>query len=104
MPANAPLPVPTAPLLQWVLANPEAAAEIVRTVNLLVGLEVVFTTPNATRGRDALVKSALNYQLSLPLKYPGGVPSRLSTAATLAEVITAVNALIDGERQIQVAG
>lgn len=94
MPKNAPIPVPSGPLLQWVIQNPKAAAAAIEAINKLIAIQVQLVQV----GQLAVVKfplrdTAENFLLPLPLvgPLPWGTPTGTVSRATFdtATVTTA---------------
>ena len=121
MAKNSPIPVPDDGALAWAIANPNAAADAVRSLNLLLGLQVRLTRAglSSLNQQESLLKSPEVIQLALPLFWAAGVPSNVasltSTTASagytqaemqavmdsVVSLIAAVNAILTGERGVQ---
>lgn len=71
MATNTPIPLPTGSLLEWVVEQPAAAVEAIKTLNKLATLELSLVAPgSANQGRRALRPSPETYLLALPLRFP----------------------------------
>lgn len=103
MPSTAPLSIPTAPLLAWLSNNPDEAADLVRAVNLLLGLQVKLVRAGVVslNQQESLMIGGESILMSLPLLWANGVPSDVAAGAVLADVIAKVNLILAGERSVQ---
>lgn len=103
MPKNSPIPVPRGNLVAWTIASPDAAAQAIESLNLLLALQIKLIPAGlfSLNQQQSLLASEQNIIANLPLLWPAGVPADLAGGATLAEVIAMVNRILAGERAVQ---
>lgn len=121
MAKDSPIPLPKpGDALGWVLENPEAAAQAVQLLNLLLALQVRVTRGGVSvlNQQASLLVSNEVIQLPLPILWPAGVPSDASTYSDTAGVLysqtkmqsamdqiasltTKLNLILAGERGVQ---
>ena len=100
MPFDAPIPLPGDAIIEWRNKHPQAADDLVRAVNLLLALEVKLVNSNANNtGKTAILRSANNYVLTLPIQFASPIAD---STATAANVSTQLNSLLAALRTAKI--
>jgi hypothetical protein len=85
MPKDAPIPPVGDSILEWRRRYPQAADELIRTVNLLLAIELGLVTPGAnSRGKTAIIAAENNLVLNLPLKFDAPIANSTASAASVS--------------------
>ena len=85
MPFDSPIPLPGDAIIEWRTKHPQAADDLVRAVNLMLALELKLVNASAYNvGKTAILRSANNYALMLPLQFRQPIADSTATAANVS--------------------